>query len=107
MIGVHLSISDLRWVRNASGRALSEDTVSAPAAASRLFTSGSFSASRRAADSVLITGIGVPLGAHMPNQTVISKSDKPDSAAVGKSGSTARRFLLVAEYALDSLALRG
>src|SRR5262249_41703697 len=96
MIGVHLSISDLRWARNASGRALSEETVSAPAAASRLLTSGSFSAFCRAADSVSITGFGVPLGAHMPNQTVISKPGKPDSAAVGKSGSTARRFLVVA-----------
>src|SRR6516225_6695084 len=41
MIGIHLSISDLRWARNASGCALSEGIVSAPAAASRLFTSGS------------------------------------------------------------------
>src|SRR5262245_21489051 len=98
MIGVHLSISDLRWMRNASGCAFSEETVSAPAAASRLLTSGSFSAFCRAADSVLllITGFGVSLGAHMPNQTVISKSGKPDSAAVGKAGSTARRFLVVA-----------
>src|SRR5262249_44533147 len=71
MIGVHLSISDLRCARNGSSCAFSEETVSAPAAASRLITSGSFSAFCRAADSVSITGFGVPLGAHMPNQTVI------------------------------------
>src|SRR5262249_32406947 len=94
MIGVHLSISDLRWARNASGRALSEETVSPPAAATRLLPSGSFSAFCRAADSVSITGFGVPLGAHMPNQTVISKSGKPDSAAVGKPGQTLSLFRL-------------
>jgi hypothetical protein len=52
MIGAQRSISDLRWARNASGCALSEETVSAPAAASRLLTSGSCSAFCRAADSV-------------------------------------------------------
>src|SRR5262245_27648261 len=96
MIGVHLAISDLRWAHNASGRGLADETVTPPAAAIRLLPSRTFSAFCRAADSVSITGFGVPLGAHMPNQTVISKSGKPDSAAVGKSGSTARRFLVVA-----------
>src|SRR5262249_61179692 len=95
MIGVHLSISDLRWARHASGRALSEETVSAPAAASRLLTSGSFSAFCRAADSGSITGFGVPLGAHMPHHKVILKSGKPDSAAVGQSGSTAEPLFAV------------
>src|SRR5262249_40849060 len=96
MIGVHLSISDLRWARSASGRALSEDTVSAPAVARRFLSSGSLRATCSAPDNVSITGFGVPLGAHIPNQTVISKPGNPDSAAVGKSGSTASRFLVVA-----------
>src|SRR4029450_1176397 len=65
MIGVQRSISDLRWARNASGRARSDDRVSAPAAASRSFTSGLFSASCSAPDSASITGLGVPLGAHI------------------------------------------
>src|SRR5262245_32615453 len=95
MIGTHRSISDLRWARSASGVARSVTTVSAPEAASLDLTSGSLSASSGALDDLSITGFGVSFGAYMPNQTVISKPGKPDSAAVGKSGATAIRVLVV------------
>ena len=67
MIGVHLSISDLRWARNASGRAvLGRHRLGARGGQTVLHLGVPSAASCRAADSTSITGFGVPLGAHIP-----------------------------------------
>ena len=96
MIGTHLSISDLRWARSTSGVPRSGATASAPDAARRDFTSGSLSACCNAFDNVSITGLGVPLGAYIANQTVIANPGSPASDAVGRSGATASRAGVVA-----------
>src|SRR6185312_13467600 len=79
MIGAHCSISAFRCARAASGVARLSATGSVPSSANFDTTAGSFSAVLSAAESLSITGLGVPAGAHMPCHTATSKPLSPDS----------------------------
>src|SRR3990172_184783 len=95
MIGPHLSISDFKWVRRASGVARSLETGSVPSSPNRWISDGSVSATWRADARASMIAFGVPLGAYSPCHTETSKFGSPASCMVGTSGSEATRFLVV------------
>src|SRR4029453_4958733 len=105
MIGLHLSISALRWARNAAGVARFSAIGSVPNSPKRCFTLSSFNATWRALVSLSIAGFGVAFGAYRPCQTETSKPFTPASSMVGTLGSEATRFLVVTPYTLIFSAL--
>src|SRR6185369_14664661 len=105
MIGVQTSICDFSLLRNASGVGCSAGTDSVPSSAKRVLMLGSLSAVCSAADSLSITGFGVPFGAYSPCHAATSKPGNPDSCIVGTSGSDATRLGVVTAYTLILPAL--
>src|SRR5262249_2047747 len=98
--GPHLATSAVRCAIRAAGVASSMATGSAPSVARRSITLGSLRAACRAVFSFAATSVGRPLGAHMACQAVTSKTLRPDSARVGRSGRQASRVRVVAAYPL-------
>ncbi|KAG1389082.1 hypothetical protein G6F59_015688 [Rhizopus arrhizus] len=70
-------------------------TPTAPSFSKLVCTDALSSACCMAAFSLLITSGGVPAGASRPNQDDTSKSVKPDSFIVGRSGALLERSLVV------------
>src|SRR5262249_19237889 len=96
MIGHHLSISAFWNAANPSKVCSSRVGISWPKSASRSFTLGSANAWATALLSLISMGLGVPLGAHMPDQTETWRPGTPASSTVGISGAAGNRVLAVA-----------
>jgi hypothetical protein len=93
MNGHHFSISALWKAPNASGVCWSRGGISAPKSATRCRTAGSARASATAPLSLAMTGLGVALGTHIPNQKVTCIPGTPISSIVGISGAAYQRAL--------------
>src|SRR6266516_4891083 len=92
MTGPHLSISDFRKAASSAGV---EPFGVAPSSSNRDLTGAWASAALVSALILAMTSCGVLAGTKKPNHENTSKPGKPDSAMVGRSGTTATRSLVV------------
>src|ERR1700687_3567897 len=90
MSGHHFSASAFTSAPSASGVCRSRGKTSSPLSTHRDRTAGSANASPAAALSLLMTSLGVPLGAKSPNHSEKESAGSPISAKVGMSGASAR-----------------